>query len=111
MTLALQLGSVEAIMTRTADGLFENPNSVDDVVRDLEDSGYPVDGLTGEFIRHLDDPSAGNRQNRRRSGATRQRAEKMRAPERKETDKRLRSVRQGNAAHAGAKPRAILGRL
>ena len=38
-------------MARTTDGFFENPGPVDEVVRDLEDSGYPVDGSTEELIR------------------------------------------------------------
>ena len=45
-------------MARTAVGTFENPGSVDEVVREIEDSGYPVDGATREFIRQPDDPSA-----------------------------------------------------
>jgi len=52
-----QIRSVEASMARTADGLFENPGPVDEVVRDLEDSGYPVDGSTEEMIRQPDDLS------------------------------------------------------
>jgi len=32
-------------------GLFENPGSNDELVRDLEDSGYPVDGSREQFIR------------------------------------------------------------
>jgi hypothetical protein len=36
-------------MTKTAAGFSENPdstNSTDNLVRDLEESGYPVDGST-----------------------------------------------------------------
>ena len=35
-------------------GLFENPGSNDELVRDLEDSGYPVDGSREQFIRQPD---------------------------------------------------------
>jgi len=35
-------------------GLFENPDSNDELVRDLEDSGYPVDGSREQFIRQPD---------------------------------------------------------
>ncbi len=35
-------------------GLFENPGSNDEFVRDLEDSGYPVDGSREQFIRQPD---------------------------------------------------------
>ena len=38
-------------MAKTAAGLSENPGSTDDLVRDLEDSGYPVDGSREQFIR------------------------------------------------------------
>jgi hypothetical protein len=34
--------------------VFENPGSTDDLVRDLEDSGYPVDGSREQFIRQPD---------------------------------------------------------
>jgi len=42
-------------MARTAVESLENLDSDDDVVRDLEDSGYPVDGATREFIRQPED--------------------------------------------------------
>ena len=38
-------------------GLFENPGSNDELVRDLEDSGYPVDGSREQFIRQPDGPA------------------------------------------------------
>jgi hypothetical protein len=47
---------MEASMARTAVGTLENPSAVDEIIRNLEDSGYPVDGSTGEFIRQPDDP-------------------------------------------------------
>ena len=37
-------------MTKTAAGLSENPDSTDELVRDLEESGYPVDGSTEQFV-------------------------------------------------------------
>ena len=43
-------------MARTVDGLPENPDSGDELVRALEDSGYPVDGAEEPFIRQPDDP-------------------------------------------------------
>jgi hypothetical protein len=36
-------------MTKTA-AVSGNPESTDDLVRDLEESGYPVDGSTEEFV-------------------------------------------------------------
>src|SRR5271165_6519672 len=38
---ASQIKLMEAEMKKTAVGLFENPGSVDQVVRDLEASGFP----------------------------------------------------------------------
>jgi len=45
-------------MAKTATGLSENPGSTDDLVRDLEDSGYPVDGAREQLIRQPDGLSA-----------------------------------------------------
>ena len=42
-------------MTKTAAGLSENPDSTADLVRDLEESGYPVDGAKEQFIQLSDD--------------------------------------------------------
>lgn len=41
-------------MTNTAAGFSENPDSTDDLVRDLEESGYPVDGSTEQFVPRPD---------------------------------------------------------
>ena len=41
-------------MARTATDLSENPGSADELVRDLEDSGYPVDGSREHFILQSD---------------------------------------------------------
>ena len=41
-------------MTRTQTGPSENPDSTDELVRDLEESGYPVDGSTGQFVPRPD---------------------------------------------------------
>lgn len=41
-------------MTKTAAGLSENPDSTDELVRDLEESGYPVDGATELFVPQPD---------------------------------------------------------
>ena len=41
-------------MTKTAAGLSENPDSTDDLVRDLEESGYPVDGAKEQFVPQPD---------------------------------------------------------
>jgi hypothetical protein len=44
-------------MTKTAAGLSENPdltNSTDELVRDIEESGYPVDGSTEQFVPQPD---------------------------------------------------------
>jgi hypothetical protein len=40
-------------MTKTAAGLSENPNSTE-LVRDIEESGYPVDGATEQFVPQPD---------------------------------------------------------
>jgi hypothetical protein len=42
-------------VAKTAAGLSENPGPTDDLVRDLEDSGYPVDGSREQFIREPDE--------------------------------------------------------
>lgn len=44
-------------MTKAAADPFDNPGSNDELVRDLEDSGYPVDSATEGFIRPSDSPS------------------------------------------------------
>jgi hypothetical protein len=41
-------------MEKTAVGLLENPGSADELVRDLENGGYPVDGSREQFIRRPD---------------------------------------------------------
>jgi len=38
-------------------GLFQNSGSNDELVRDLEDSGYPVDGSREQFIRQPEGPA------------------------------------------------------
>ena len=53
-TPALQMRLVEASTAKTTTGLFENPGSTDELVRNLEDSGYPVDGSIERFIRQPD---------------------------------------------------------
>jgi hypothetical protein len=45
---------VEDNMTKTAAGLSENPDSTEELVRDLEESGYPVDGATEQFVPQPD---------------------------------------------------------
>jgi len=37
-------------MTETAVSLSGNPDSTDGLVRELEESGYPVDGATEQFV-------------------------------------------------------------
>ena len=37
-------------MTRTEAGFCENLDSTNNLVRDLEESGYPVDGSTEQFV-------------------------------------------------------------
>ena len=41
-------------MAKPAVDLSENPGSTDELVRDLEDSGYPVDGSRERSIRQAD---------------------------------------------------------
>jgi hypothetical protein len=53
-TPAPQIYLGEAKKAKTAVGPFENRGSTDELVRDLEDSGYPVDGSREEFIRRPD---------------------------------------------------------
>src|ERR1035438_9723113 len=45
---------VEDSMTKTTTGPSENPDSTDELVRDLEESGYPVDGATEQFVPQPD---------------------------------------------------------
>ena len=44
-------------MAKIAGDLFEEPSSVGELVRDLEDSGYPVDFSREQVIRQPDGPS------------------------------------------------------
>ena len=53
-TPALQIGLVEANRAKTAVSPFEDRGSADELVRDLEDSGYPVGGSREQFIRQPD---------------------------------------------------------
>lgn len=41
-------------MTKSAAGSSENPDSTDELVRDLEESGYPVDGATEQYVQQPD---------------------------------------------------------
>ena len=45
-------------MTKTAAGFSENPDSTDNLVRDLEESGYPVDGAKEQFAPQPDSLTA-----------------------------------------------------
>jgi hypothetical protein len=47
-------------MTKPAAGSSENPESTDDLVRDLEESGYPVDGATELFVPQPDGLALGS---------------------------------------------------
>jgi hypothetical protein len=47
-------GSVEDNMTKVAAGPSENPDSNAELVRDIEESGYPVDGATEQFVPQPD---------------------------------------------------------
>ncbi len=52
--LGLEIKVIEDNMAKTAVDLSENPGSADELVRDLEDSGYPVGGSREQFIRQPD---------------------------------------------------------
>ncbi len=41
-------------MTKTAAESSNNPDSTDELVRDLEETGYPVDGSTEQFVSQPD---------------------------------------------------------
>ncbi len=41
-------------MTKTAAESSRDPDSTDELVHDLEESGYPVDGLTERFVPQPD---------------------------------------------------------
>jgi hypothetical protein len=98
-----QMRSVGTSSARTADGLSENPGSVDEVVRDLEDSGYPVDGATQELIRQPDGLSVATG----RIVAAPVQLES--APPSEDGGTSGRDVaEQGSAADVGVPPRAIL---
>ena len=45
-------------MTRTEAGFCENLDSTNNLVRDLEESGYPVDGAMEQFALHPDSLAA-----------------------------------------------------
>ena len=45
-------------MTKTEAGFCENPDSTDNLVRDLEESGYPVDGAKEQFAPQPDSLTA-----------------------------------------------------
>ena len=45
---------MEDNMAKTAADLSENPGLTEELVRDIEDSGYPVDGSREQFIRQPD---------------------------------------------------------
>jgi hypothetical protein len=45
---------VEDNLTETAAESSKNPDSTDELVRDLEESGYPVDGSTEQFVPQPD---------------------------------------------------------
>jgi hypothetical protein len=45
-------------MTKTAAGFSENPDSTDNLVRNLEESGYPVDGAKEQFVPQRDSLTA-----------------------------------------------------
>ena len=49
---------VEDNMTKTEAGFCENPDSTDSLVRDLEESGYPVDGAKEQFAPQPDSLTA-----------------------------------------------------
>jgi hypothetical protein len=66
-------------MTKTATGPSENPDSTDELVRDLEESGYPVDGATEQFVPQPDGLSV-ERWAWIHSGTTRHRARKIHYP-------------------------------
>ena len=53
-TPVVPIGLVEATRAETAVGSFEDRGSADELARDLEDSGYPVDGSREGFIRRPD---------------------------------------------------------
>ena len=53
-TPAVPIGLVEASRAEMAVGPFESRGSADELARDIEDSGYPVDGSREEFIRRPD---------------------------------------------------------
>ena len=41
-------------MSKTRTGPSENPDSTDELVRDIEESDYPVDGSTEQFVPRSD---------------------------------------------------------
>jgi len=88
-------------MARTASGVFENPGSTDDLVRDLEDSGYPVDGSREQFIRQPD-VYLWRRARLWLPRYNRQSGEKLRYPKRRQKHERWR--RSGKRQCCGHSP-------
>lgn len=66
-----RIKSVEAGAARTGPALPESPDSGDDLVHALEDSGYPVGGAKELFIQRPDDPSVAPDGTTANSGKTR----------------------------------------
>ena len=70
-------------MTKTAAGFSENPDSTDNLVRDLEESGYPVDGETAQFAPQPDSLTVESDRPGSRSGETRRCAQNVERTNRK----------------------------
>jgi hypothetical protein len=92
-TPALQMRLVEASTAKTTTGPFENPGSTDELVRNLEGSGYPVDGSREQLIHQPDGLSvaagglaAAPLEFDKRS------AENLRCPKRRQRDERWRGA-------------------
>ena len=71
---------VENNMTKTEAGFCENPDSTDNLVRDLEESGYPVDGAKEQFAPQPDSLTAESDRSESCSGTTRRSTQNIHCP-------------------------------
>jgi hypothetical protein len=63
-------------MTETAVSLSGNPDSTDGLVRELEESGYPVDGATEQFVPQPEGVAAEPERTESRAATTKRSGEK-----------------------------------
>jgi hypothetical protein len=63
-------------MKKTATGAAEDSEATDDLVRELEESGYPVDGATEQFVPQPEGVAAEPERTESRAATTKRSGEK-----------------------------------